>query len=148
MKKTGLIFILAFSCVFTVCAQSDNTGTVPKRENVKIKITVGGRVLTAIFYDNPTAQAIVAKLPLTLPLQNLYSREMCYHFPEALPADNVQTTGYEVGEIIYWPPRHSFVIMYEQNGERFGMQKIGRIESGVEIFKNTGNVSVAFEVNK
>jgi hypothetical protein len=145
MKKLGFIFLLGLSCIFTVYAQGRNADTVSKGENMKIKITVGNKALTAIFYDNPTARSIVAKLPLTLPLQDLYNREMCYHFSEALPADNVQTTGYEVGEIIYWPPRHSFVIMYEQNGERFGMQKIGRVESGVEIFKNRGDVSVTLE---
>lgn len=43
--------------------------------------------------------------------------------------DNVAITRYEVGEIVYWPPRHSFVIMYAQNGEMFDMQKIGKILS-------------------
>jgi hypothetical protein len=35
--------------------------------------------------------------------------------------------------------------MYAQNGEHFSMQKIGRIDSGVEVFKNTGNINVTFE---
>jgi hypothetical protein len=82
---------------------------------------------------------------LTIPLTDLYAREMCYHFPEALPVENVQTAGYEIGEIIYWPPRHSFVIMYAQNGERFDMQKLGCIESGVDIFRQAGDVTVTLE---
>ena len=51
---------------------------------------------------------------------------------DALPANEVSYRGYEVGEIVYWPPRHSFVILYAQNGEHFDMQPIGRIEKGVE----------------
>jgi hypothetical protein len=47
--------------------------------------------------------------------------------------------------IIYWPPRHSLVIMYAQNGERFGMQKLGRIDSGVDIFRQTGDTTVTLE---
>jgi hypothetical protein len=121
-------------------AGSDN------RVPTKIKITVGEHVLTGTFDNNATARALIEKLPLTIPMMDLYSREMCYHFPDVLPTDNVQTTGYEVGEIIYWPPRHSFVILYEQNGERFDMQKIGRIDSGVEVFKKTGDVNVTFEL--
>ena len=147
MKQITAVLVLTLSCALTVCAQV--TGGKEEDMNskeTKIKITVGSRILTAIFYDNPTARAIIAKLPLTIPLVDLYEREMCYHFPEALPTDNVRTTGYEVGEIIYWPPRHSFVIMYAQNGERFSMQKIGRIDSGVEIFKQTGDVTVTLEV--
>ena len=37
--------------------------------------------------------------------------------------------------------------MYEQNGERISsMQKIGRIDSGVEVFKRTGDINVTFEL--
>lgn len=138
------VFVLSFS--LTVCAQGVNNDNKSTEENVKIKITTGTTVLTATLLDNATARAFIMKLPLTVPMQDLYSREMCYRFPDALPTDNVRTTGYEVGEIIYWPPRHSLVIMYAQNGERFSMQKIGHIDSGVEIFRSTGNVDVTFEV--
>jgi hypothetical protein len=149
MKKSVFIFILALSCTFTVCAQDGGTGTATQGGNVKIKITINdNKALTATLIDNSTSRAIIAKLPLTIPLTDLYAREMCYHFTDALPTDNVQITGYEIGEIIYWPPRHSFVIMYAQNGERFSMQKIGRVDSGVEIFKQTRNVTVTLEVIK
>lgn len=112
----------------------------------RIKITVGDQELTATLLDNATADDLVEKLPLTIQMEDLYSREMCYHFPDELPADEAQTSGYEVGEIIYWPPRHSLVIMYAQNDERFNMQKVGRINSGVEIFEETGDVEVTFEL--
>lgn len=79
-------------------------------------------------------------------MMDLYSREVVYRFDDPLPTDEVQMRGYEVGEIIYWPPRHSFVIMYAQNGERFNMQTIGHIDSGVEIFEQTGDVDVTFEL--
>ena len=143
MKKLFLFFTLALSLTLPVCAQGNNT---THEGNMKIKITVGNTVLTATLLDNATARAFAAKLPLTLPMQDLYSRELVYRFSDPLPTDNVQTTGYTVGEIIYWPPRHSFVIMYAQNGERFSMQKVGRIDTSVEIFRNTGDVNITFEV--
>jgi hypothetical protein len=146
MKRLLSIPALLVSFTLIVCAQTGNAHATTPEENVKMRITVGSAVLTATLDDNSTTRALVAKFPLTVLMQDLYSREMCYHFPDALPADNVQNTGYEVGEIIYWPPRHSLVIMYAQNGERFSMQKIGRIENGVAIFSNTGNVTVTFEV--
>ncbi|MFZ7101411.1 MAG: cyclophilin-like fold protein [Peptococcaceae bacterium] len=117
-----------------------------EKMDIKIKITVGDQELIATLEDNATTQALLERLPLTLPMLDLYSREMCYRFPDELPADEAQTTGYEVGEIIYWPPGHSFVIMYAQNDERFNMQKIGRIDSGVEIFEETGDVEVTVEL--
>lgn len=125
--------------------EDDNNSNEDNDMVTKMKITVNGRTLTATLEDNATTRAIVQRLPMTLPMMDLYGREMCYRFPEALPTDNARTRGYEVGEIVYYPPMHSFVIMYRQNGERFQMQSIGRIDSGVEIFDGIGDVDVRFE---
>lgn len=112
----------------------------------RIKITVGDQVLTATIYNNATGRDFIDRLPLSLPMMDLYDREMCYRFSDTLATDDVQYTGYEVGEIVYWPPGHSFVIMYAQNDEHFSMQKLGRIDSGVEVFENTGDVEIGIEV--
>ncbi len=116
-------------------------------EGIKVKITVGDQIMTATFYDNATTRALVSRFPLTLPMEDLYDREMCYHFPDALPANEIQTSGYNVGDIVYWVPRHSFVIMYEQNHEQISnLQKVGYIHSGMEVFRHTGNIDVTFDV--
>ncbi|WP_371371165.1 cyclophilin-like fold protein [Sporomusa aerivorans] len=116
-------------------------------KGIKVKITVGSQVLTATLIDNATTRNLISRFPLTLPMMDLYSREMCYRFSDVLPANEVQTSGYEVGDISYWTPRHSFVIFYKQNGEVIGnLQKIGHIDSGVEIFSRTGDTNVTFEL--
>ena len=127
---------------------STNSQNDENMETYQIKIKVGNHELTATLQDNVTTRAFVDMLPMTLPMLDLYGREMCYRFPDALPTDDVNTCGYEVGEIVYYPPMHSFVILYAQNGERFSMQKLGYIESGIEIFDNIGNINVSFEVTK
>lgn len=112
-----------------------------KGENImKIRLEAGGRSWLIQLADNATARALYAKLPLRLPLEDLYGRELCYRFPEALPADEVRMRGYEVGEVVYWPPRHSFVILYRQNGEAFGMQSIGKVESGIAELAEFGDM--------
>lgn len=114
---------------------------------IKVKVTAGEHVLMATFVDNATTMALIARFPLTVPMMDLYSRELVYRFPDALPADEARTSGYEVGDIVYWTPRHSFVIMYEQNGERTSnLQMVGRIDSGVEVFRRTGDIDVTFEL--
>lgn len=78
---------------------------------------------------------------------DLYGREMCYRFGSgALATDNIRSDRYEVGDIAYWPPAGSLVILYEQNGERFSRQHIGHIDSGVEFFSTTGDTSVTFSL--
>lgn len=118
-------------------------------EGVQMRITVGDRELTAALEDNATARAIAEQLPLTLPMMDLYGREMCYRFNNAFPANEVRVSSFQVGDIIYWPPRHSFVIPYHQDGERFEMQKVGHINEDpavVEELFGNGDVDVRFEL--
>jgi hypothetical protein len=143
MKKYAILMSLVPVMILGLTAYSADFDTITEK---KVKITAGEHVLTSTFDNNATALALLEKFPLTIPMMDLYSREMCYHFPDALPTDNVRRSGYEVGEIVYWPPRHSFVIMYAQNGEQFDMQKIGRVDSGVEVFRKTGDLNVTFEL--
>lgn len=148
-------FIVAviWLCVSPLYACAESSPVTKSNDNnemnmeQKVKITVNGHTLTATFADNVTARAFLEKLPCTLPMMDLYGREMCYRFSESLPTDNAYTQGYEVGDIVYYPPMHSFVIMYRQNGERFQMQKLGRIDTGVEIFDGIGDVDVKFEAS-
>lgn len=144
MKKYFLLIII-LTLIFNNIYSQDK---IMKEKGIKISITVGGKKLTATLIDNATSRALIKKLPLKILMKDLYNREMCHHFSEELPTDAIKYTGYEVGEIIYWPPKHSFVIMYDQNGEQFSMQKIGIIDSGVEIFKNTGDIVVSLELIK
>mgnify|MGYP004635142829 CR=1 FL=1 len=81
-------------------------------------------------------------------LMDLYGRELCYRFPEALPTDNVEYHGYRVGEIVYWPSRHSFAILCAQNGEAFDMQRIGRIEWGLEELARLGDAEATITLEK
>ncbi len=84
---------------------------------------------------------------MTLPMSDLYGREMCYCYGAgALPTDNLRSDGYEIGDIAYWPSRGSLVILYAQNGEQFERRHLGYIDSGVEVFESTGYIDVIFEV--
>lgn len=85
-------------------------------------------------------------MPLTIRMLDLFGREKCHNFLRKLPCDKVQLRGYEVGEIVYWPPMHSLVVLYEQNGEHFEMQSIGKLQSGTELFAPGKLVKVKLEV--
>lgn len=125
----------------------DNEESETEVSEVKIKITVGDTELFATLENNATTQAIIEQMPMTLPMMDLYGREMCYRYGAyALPTDNLQSDGYEVGDIAYWAPGGSLVILYKQNGEQFERQHLGHIDSGVEVFENTGDADVTFEV--
>ena len=111
----------------------------------QIKITANGNAIIGTLEDNPASRAFYDMLPTTFHMRDLYEREMCYNMPKALPTGQLTARAYQVGDIIYWPPRHSFVILYKQNGERFQRQHLGHIDYGVEIFEITGDAVVTFE---
>lgn len=173
-KIFSVIFLLSMALSLTACASNPNQTKslntpnpsategkanasassakladqkVEGAKEIRIKVTVGKQVLTAALIDNATTRSLIARFPLTVPMEDLYSREMCYRFADPLPANEAQQSTYEVGDISYWTPRHSFVIFYKQNGEVISnLQKIGRFDAGVELFNQTGNVDVTFEL--
>ena len=132
-------FLFALVIVFLVLCSSAYA------DEMRVKISVNNKVLHAVLDDNATSRAIYNKLPLKLFMQDLYSREMCYNFDESFKTENLRSDNYEVGDLIYWPPMHSFVILYRQNGEKFRRQHLGKVLSGVEIFESTGDAEVLFE---
>ena len=120
-----------------------------KTTGIKIKVTAGKQVLTATLIDNATTRSLIGKLPMIVPMKNLYSREMVYRFSDPLPAEQAQRSGYEVGDLSYWTPGRSLVIFYEQNGEVIdNLQKIGRFDVGLDFFKSIETADVRFELLK
>lgn len=116
---------------------------------VQMRITVGDQVLTAALEDNATARAITERLPMTLPMMDIYGCEMCCRFDEELPANEARVTGFEVGDIIYWRSHRSFVILYHQDGARFEMQKAGYINADSAVIEELfghGDVNVTYEL--
>ncbi len=129
--------------------ESSQDETNMEETDVKIKITVGDTELTATLENNATTRALIDQMPMTLPMMDLYGREMCYRYGAyALPTDHLRSDSYEIGDIAYWAPGGSLVILYAQNGERFERQHLGRIDSGVELFETTGDANVSFELVK
>jgi hypothetical protein len=128
------------------------TGTIrvtalESQKEYKVRITVGETELIATFADNATSRALIEKMPMTLPMMDLYGREMCYRFTgEDIPAEEAQYGSFDVGKILYWTPWHSFVIVYAESGEEIDdLQYVGMIGEGVEVFADTGDIDVTFE---
>ena len=124
----------------------DWKGEIVTSEEMRITITAGEHTIAAVLYDNAASRVLWDKLPLTLPMQNLYGREMCYRFGAGgLPEDDAADTGYEIGDISYWPPAGSLVILYKQNGEVFEQQPIGHTDDDISFFDGMEDTNVTFE---
>lgn len=166
IKILSVLLLLSMNFGLVACSsgpqtsQANGAGTLVKQNapelqqakgektaGIRIKVTAGKQVLTATLLDNATSRDLIAKFPLTVPMRNLYSREMVYRFPNPLPAEQAQQSGYQVGDLSYWTPGHSLVIFYEQNGEVISnLQKIGQFDSNLAFFKSIEAIDVLFEL--
>lgn len=157
-RITSIMLVSLLSLTILGCSGKQITANaepnVPSKTNAvttaahsKIKIIVNGKILIATLENNAASKALLEKLPMTLPMLNLYDREMAYRFgADFLPTENLRSDNYQVGDIVYWPPRGSLVILYAQNGEQFTRQHLGHIDNGVEFLQNVGNTNVIWEV--
>ena len=116
---------------------------------LRLKITAGDKILFATLEDNATVRDFLRKLPTTLLMQNLYGREMCYRYGAGgLAESSTRNDGYEVGDLIYWPPGGSLVILYKQNGELFERVQLGHVDGDLNFFDGAGDVEITFELDE
>jgi 4-carboxymuconolactone decarboxylase len=128
-----------------------NRAKKEQANSMKIRVKVGDTVLTANLIDSKTTQDFVSLLPLTLTMNDLFSREKYAHLPRAISTEGKRTYTYEVGDVAYWPPGPDVVIFYRHDGQEIpdpGIIVIGKIESGVEAFNVAGSVKVMVELIK
>ena len=84
-------------------------------------------------------------MPLTLSMRDLYGRELCRRLGAgALPVSALRSDSYAVGDIAYWPPMGSLVILYAQNGEHFERQHLGRVLGDLDGLAASGDTDVIF----
>ena len=147
MKK--FLMLICAALLMTGCGTSAavEQPDKPAEKNLKLKITASDKILYATLEDNATVRDFIRKLPTTLQMENLYGREMCYHYGAGgLAEAETRNDGYEVGDIIYWKPRGSFVILYKQNGELFERVQLGHVDGDLNFFDGGGDMEIKFEL--
>ena len=137
MKKILILFLIIS---FNVMAET------------KIKITLsGGEEIFATLNDSATAKDFISKLPIEFSMTDLFGREKYYNFSESLDGSDTKEFSFDKGDIYYWPPQRSFVIIYKQDDDTVpgGMYPLGKIDNNVEIFNNGGkSINVKIELYK
>ncbi len=140
-----MIFIISLTGCGLVIGETSSSA-VSEEAEMNIRITAGNHTIKATLYDNAAARQIYDSLPSTYPMMNLYGREMCYRMGAgSLPTDEAADTGYEIGDISYWPPAGSLVILYEQNSEVFEQQPIGHTDDDISFFDGMGDTDITWE---
>ncbi len=152
-----VVFVFALSLVpsqidaRSMLSPDPQTASSEKDQNMKIKIRIGAKFLTATLADNATARDFAAVLPLTVSMKDLFGREKYGDLPKALSEKGLRQKTYKVGEIAYWSPAKQFAVYYHQDGESIpspGIIPIATIDDGAEAFNVSGSVKVTIELAK
>jgi hypothetical protein len=161
MNASILAFAFAMAFIHAGCDADNSTAntalpnspteTAPlKPPNMKTRLKVEGKVMTATLSDSKTTRDFVSLLPLTLTMNDLFRREKFAHLPRAISEEGKRIHTYEVGQVVYWSPGPDVAIFYRHDGEKIpspGIIVIGKIDSGVAALDVAGSVKVTIELH-
>ena len=108
-------------------------------------ITINGQVFHATLYDNETATALKAKLPLTLNMSELNGNEKYNYLPFSLPANASNPGQIHTGDLMLYGS-DCLVLFYESFPTSYRYTPIGRIDdpSGLAKAVGGGDIQVTF----
>ena len=114
---------------------------------MKIKITVGGKELTATMENNETAKDLVSLFPLTVTLEDYANTEKIFY-----PDRRLSTAGApvgdrpSVGDITYYAPWGDIAIFYKDFGFASGLINLGKIDGDISAITGSKNAKATFEL--
>lgn len=147
MKIFLIFLVFSMTCSLVLCeTKNDNQNLL---ENMKLKITIGEKILTATLVDNPTTRDFISQLPLTLILSDYVQAEKVSDLPKRLSTKNAPL-GFEptIGDLTYYSPWNGLAIFYKNRDYARGLIPIARIDAGVEVFSMSDSVKVTIDIIK
>lgn len=124
----------------------NNNGKNNDMQNNKIKIKVNSKTFTATLYDNETAKAFRALLPLTIKMDELNGNEKKYDFSKDFPTDDHSPRQINNGDLMIWSG-NTLVLFYKSFSTPYSYTKLGKIDdaTGLASAVGTRNVTITFE---
>lgn len=130
-------------------AKLQDEGSNERVEDMKIRIKVEDKVLTATLRDSKTARDFVSLLPLTLTLDDYNKTEKISYLPRKLSTEGAPAgSDPDVGDIAYYAPWGNLAIYYKDFGYSDGLVILGKIDGDMEAFRAPGSVKATIELVK
>jgi hypothetical protein len=148
MKRPHLLLLLVLLVGAGACKSNDPEPEISMLPtmNTKLRIRIGSDTFTATLFDNPTATAFVARLPLTVSMTELNGNEKYYDLPQSLPTNALNISTAQAGDLVLYNS-NTLVLFYETFSTSYRYTRMGRLDNptGLAATLGRGNVTVTFE---
>jgi hypothetical protein len=114
-------------------AESSTTGD-SSSGGTPITIAAGDQTFKATLNDSRVAQDFAAMLPVTLPWFRNAGIEFITELDAPLTESGPFYTDVQPGDLVYYNPRDSITIIYEETSSVPTLTKMGQITSGLDAF--------------
>lgn len=148
----AIILVLMIGIQLNACSKNENPVQADTRaassNTTKMKITVGSLVFTAVLYDNPSATAFKARLPLTINMIELNGNEKYYDFHSPMPTNALVGGNIKAGDLMLYGS-NVLVLFYKNFNSSYSYTKLGYVDNptGLAHALGTGDLVVKFENN-
>lgn len=144
------ILLMVFSLLLLPSCNKDESNIEEEQLSTKIGASilmfVGGKTFTVSLYDNTTAEAFLAMLPMTINMGELNGNEKYYDLSNSLPVASIRPSTICNGDLMLYGSR-TVVLFYETFSTSYSYTKIGRVDNAEELKAalGTGDITVKFE---
>jgi hypothetical protein len=151
--KIAFAFILCLTCIQLYACNSNsiepdsNFNTITNTDTVKLKITIGTTHFTATLYNNKTASAFKAKLPMSFTMTELNGNEKYFDLSANLPVNASNPATIQTGDLMLYGS-NTLVLFYKSFSTSYSYTRLARIDdpSGLAAAAGAGDVTVSFEL--
>ncbi|MCI0539379.1 MAG: hypothetical protein L0Z50_29575 [Verrucomicrobiales bacterium] len=118
---------------------------VEKRNQMRIKI--GSSTFIATFYDNPTAAAFKAMLPMTITMSELNGNEKYFSLSSSLPTNASNPRTIQSGDLMIYGA-NVLVLFYQTFSTSYSYTPLGRVNdaTGLAAAVGSGSVTITYEL--
>lgn len=148
MRYVVVVVLFIFPLLLgTACNTEDSKlSTIDQVKNA-VTIKIGEKVFTATLFDNPSAMAFKAMLPLTIPMTELNGNEKYFRFSQNLPSSASNPGTIHSGDLMLWGA-NTLVLFYETFSTTYSYSKLGKIDdpTGLAEILGSGDVTVNIDL--